>query len=384
MTGNGTWSFWCGRHGPLALLLPAKMSSSGTKATFSWPSATKFIQSGGPHLLFHPVPQETGRVGLQAILDEGELKLMLELPFDSWDRIQKPQLNQSDELHWAAHISAAFKMFKEVIVFQFLQTQSCWMSTDNNNQQHHWIPSTFQNQRKIMEDHGCHDLSIPTFSCRPWWPDWPWRHSHGPWEVSHGLEGYASQPWRRQMFRWQDLSISFPGLYQELWHMVLIMHWISSSTIFARTWKHNCTLSSTGVKSNHWWSRALLIARLSKILRTAHHCKHVHYINWMNMQILCWRPIANERKENHRTKKLKGQEVNQSQPKKPIDPWQWVKHGDRFNQGANEGLLPLSLKGPCKTWELEGLRTCKASTINPHICEAAHFKQKFSKHTFID
>jgi hypothetical protein len=75
------------------------MSSSGTKATFSWPSATKFIQSGGPHLLFYPVPQETGRVGLQAILDEGELKLMLELPFDSWDRIQKPQLNQSDELH---------------------------------------------------------------------------------------------------------------------------------------------------------------------------------------------------------------------------------------------------------------------------------------------
>ena len=52
----------------------------------------------GPHPLFHPVPQETGRVGLQAILDEGELKLMLELPFDSWDRIQKPQLNQSDEL----------------------------------------------------------------------------------------------------------------------------------------------------------------------------------------------------------------------------------------------------------------------------------------------
>ena len=74
------------------------MSSSGTKATFSWPSATKFIQSGGPHPLFHPVPQETGRVGLQAILDEGELKLMLELPFDSWDRIKKPQLNQSDEL----------------------------------------------------------------------------------------------------------------------------------------------------------------------------------------------------------------------------------------------------------------------------------------------
>ena len=190
----------------------------------------------------------------------------------------------------------------------------------------------------------------------------PWTLGGQPWRASRILEGaIASQPWRRRMFRWQDLSISFPGLYTSIkscgiWmHMVLIMYWISSSTIFARTWKHNCTLSSTGVKSSHWWSRALLIARLSKILRTAHHCKHVHYINWMNMQILCWRPIANERKENHRTKKLKGQEANQSQPKKPIDPWQWVKHGDRFNQGANEGLLPLSLKGPCKTWELESI-----------------------------